>query len=251
MSPCCASTGLDPTEPVQGALLFGIGLAMSAGHCTGMCGPLVAAFGHARGRRPQTRTRFALDVGLYHGGRLAAYALLGAALAAVGTAARTVLPGLPLEAAVSLGAGLVLVVTAATVLATAAPDASGPAAAPARALLAAASRIGRPLQRLGPIGLGVANGFLPCGPVALVALGAASARDPWHGALSLVTFGLGTVPLLGVLTFGAGVWRARPRPALARVGSVFLFFLAAQLSLRGLAALGRVPHLEVGSWPLW
>jgi len=251
VSPCCAPAGLDPTEPVQGTLLLGIGLAMSAGHCTGMCGPLVAAFGHARGSGSRSRARFALDVGLYHAGRLAAYALLGAALAWAGTAARSALPSLPLEAAVSLGAGVLLAATAAVVFATATPSSGGPAAAPARALLAAISRIGRPLARLGPIGLGVTNGLLPCGPVALVALGAASARDPWHGAISLATFGAGTLPLMAALTFGAGAWRTRPRPSVARLGSVFLLFLAAQLSLRGLAALGRVPHLEVGSWPLW
>jgi sulfite exporter TauE/SafE len=148
-------------------------------------------------------------------------------------------------------AGLALLVPALVLLATATPGEAGAWTAPIRALLGTASRASAPLRRLGPIGLGMANGLLPCGPVALVAMGAASAPDPARAALSLVTFGLGTVPVLVGLTLGAATLRVRPRPWLARAGSVLLLLLAAQLSLRGLAAMGRLPHLEVGSWPLW
>jgi sulfite exporter TauE/SafE len=249
VNPCC-SAGLDPAEPVQGLLLFGTGLAISAGHCGGMCGPLVAAFGVARGAG-RARGRVVIDALVYHLGRVLSYAALGAVFGGGAAAARAALPGVDLRSLLSLAAGLALIAPAFTLLATAGAGTGGPAAGPARALLATASRLSAPARRAGPLGLGVANGFLPCGPVALVALGAASAGDPWRGALSLATFGAGTVPVLVVLTFGAATLRLRPRPALARVGSLLLLALAVQLSLRGLAALGYVPHAEVGPWPLW
>jgi len=250
MNPCCAPAGLDPTEPLQGLLLFGTGLAISAGHCGGMCGPLVAAFGVARGRSRRSRGRLAVDVLAYHLGRVATYAGLGAALGAGGAALRGAVPAVDLRPLLSLAVGLALVVPAASLLVSATTGAAN-GTAPVAALLRALSGIARPLRRLGPAGLGAANGLLPCGPVAIVALGAASAGDPGRGALALATFGIGTIPLLAVLTFGAATVRIRPRPALVRVGSILLLLLAAQLSLRGLAGLGLVAHTEVGSWPLW
>jgi sulfite exporter TauE/SafE len=228
-----------------------MGFAMSVGHCAGMCGPLVAAFGMSRGAESGSRVRLAADVLAYHFGRLLSYAALGALLGMGGAGLRAAFPSFDLRPGLSVFAGLALVVPAIVLLATAAPGEAGAWAAPVRALLGVASRAAAPLRRLGPIGLGVGNGLLPCGPVALVAMGAASAPDPARAALSLVIFGLGTVPVLVALTLGAATLRLRPRPWLARTGSVLLLLLATQLSLRGLAAMGRLPHLEVGSWPLW
>ena len=51
--------------------------------------------------------------------------------------------------------------------------------------------------------LGVANGFLPCGPVYTVALTAAATGSAAKGALAMLFFGLGTVPVLLALGLGA------------------------------------------------
>ena len=249
MNPCC-SAGLDPTEPMQGLLLFGTGFAISAGHCGGMCGPLLAAFGVSRGDAGRPHRRVLLDVLVYHLGRILSYTAIGAVLGAGGLLSRWIVPSLDLRPLVSVAVGLALLGPALGLLLTATTG-GGAFTAPVRAALGRVSTAAAPLRRLGPVGLGMANGLLPCGPVALVALGAASTRDPAHGALSLATFGLGTLPLLVAGTFGVATIRFRPRPALARAGSVLLVFLATQLSLRGLAALGYLPHAAIGSWPLW
>lgn len=249
MSPCC-SAGLDPTEPVQGLLLFGTGFAISAGHCGGMCGPLLAAFGVSRGAAATGHAAVLRDVLVYHLGRVLSYAALGAVIGGGAALTRWAVPTIDLRPLLSLAVGLGLVIPALGLLLSTS-GAGGPVTAPVRALLGRLSSASAPLRRLGPFGLGAANGLLPCGPVALVALGAASSRDPWHGALSLATFGVGTLPLLVAGTFGAATVRFRPRPALVRAGSVLLVFLGTQMSLRGLAALGYVPHAALGSWPLW
>ncbi len=248
MSPCC-DAGLDPTQPVQGLLLLGTGFAISAGHCGGMCGPLLAAFGISRRGGERSRLHVLRDVLVYHAGRVLAYAVLGAIVGAGAMATRRLVAGVDLRPFLAVAVGLSLLIPAIGLLLGA--SSGGPITAPVRALLARASDLAAPLRRLGPLGLGTANGFLPCGPVALVALGAASARDPWHGALSMAAFGAGTLPLLVAGTFAAASLRFRPRPALVRAGSVLLLALGAQVSLRGLAALGVLPHVAVGEWPLW
>ncbi len=248
MSPCC-DAGLDPTQPLQGLLLLGTGFAISAGHCGGMCGPLLAAFGMSRRGSDRSRARVLRDVLAYHSGRVLSYAVLGAVLGAGALATRRLAAGVDLRPFLAVALGVSLVVPAVGLLLGS--SSGGPITAPVRALLARAWDHAAPLRKLGPLGLGIANGFLPCGPVALVALGAASARDPWHGALSMATFGAGTLPLLVAGTFAAASLRFRPRPALVRAGSILLLALGVQVSLRGLAALGVLPHAAVGEWPLW
>lgn len=248
MSPCC-DAGLDPTQPLQGLLLLGTGFAISAGHCGGMCGPLLAAFGVSRGAAGRPRVHVLRDILAYHLGRILSYALLGALVGAGAMATRRLVPQIDLRPLLAVAVGLSLLVPAAGLLLGS--SSAGPFTAPLRALLGRLSDAAAPLRRLGPGGLGMANGFLPCGPVALVALGAASTRDPWHGALSLAAFGAGTLPLLAGGTFAAASMRFRARPVLVRVGSALLLVLGAQVSLRGLAALGVLPHAAIGAWPLW
>jgi len=54
----------------------------------------------------------------------------------------------------------------------------------------------------GPLIVGLLNGFLPCGPLYVVQLFALSTGSPLKGALSMLFFSLGTVPLL----FGLGMF---------------------------------------------
>lgn len=53
---------------------------------------------------------------------------------------------------------------------------------------------------------GVLNGFLPCGLVYLAAAGAMMSHTILDGVQYMLLFGLGTVPLLAVVKFGAGVF---------------------------------------------
>ena len=44
--------------------------------------------------------------------------------------------------------------------------------------------------------LGVGNGFLPCGPVYVMAVGTLAAASPWLGAGAMALYGLGTLPVM-------------------------------------------------------
>lgn len=63
-----------------------------------------------------------------------------------------------------------------------------------------ASKINEQKQNKRPLYVGLLNGLMPCGPLQAMQLYALSTGDPGKGALSMLLFSLGTVPLM----FGLG-----------------------------------------------
>jgi sulfite exporter TauE/SafE len=234
---------------VYGVLLLS-GFVGSLGHCLGMCGPLVLMVGLQLPARGLAAAPYHL---LYHLARVAVYALLGAIVGAVGS-----LLGLGsglnrLAGAISLILGLVVVLLGLGYLGwlplgwlpLGRLDASG--AWVSRAM-------GRALKRggfLGVVLLGAINGLLPCGLVYSALLLAATTAGALPAALGMALFGLGTLPALVVVGLGAGTLSARFRQVLTRVAGVVIVVAGLQLALRGLAALGAIPHLQVGGLVIW
>jgi uncharacterized protein len=246
MSPdCCVAL---PAGPLGAALLLGTGLAVSLGHCVGMCGPLAVAFGMQQRSAGRTRWRLAAPLALYHAGRLSSYAVLGAAAGLLGAIPALAAAGRSARGALSLAAAAVLLASAVGLPFL--PRATRRWAWVGR-LQALHRRLGVAAGRRGRFGLGVANGFLPCGPVGAIALAAAAAGSPLRAAGAMVLFGLGTFPALALVAAGAGSLAPSARIAFRRTASVLLVLLAFQLSMRGLAALDVVAHREIASWMLW
>lgn len=246
MNDCCASTA----APQDLAQLFAFGALLSLGHCIGMCGPLVATVscGERAGCAPSA---LAATLARYHAGRIASYALLGAVIGALGTA----VPG---GARTVTWQALLAFLAAATL----AWIGLGQLGCVPRVTLPAASRISRGVARacsrgvlaragVREFGLGVANGFLPCGPVYTVAVAALVAGGAGRGALALAAFGLGTVPALVAVALG---WRwtgARLRGGLRSAGAIVALTMAVQLGLRAGAALEWLPHARIAEVVLW
>jgi hypothetical protein len=147
-------------------------------HCAGMCAPLACLLG-----RPEERPWPALS--LYHGARLAAYAAVGAVFAWVGSPLRPLLSW-PLLAAVAV----------VPLLAYALFGGDGGPAFLARWHAVGARRLTAWPPWLRALGLGALTPALPCGLLYAAAGGAVSAPDPAVGALWLLAFGGGTLPLL-------------------------------------------------------
>lgn len=234
--------------PLDAVMLFATGLTISLGHCLGMCGPLVGSLAAAQRRQGLEVRGQALAQGLHHAGRLSAYALIGALMALVGAAGGAAGLGRGLQAGLALAAGGLMIATG---LVGWLPmqrlvDRSG--------LSGLAARLSGRLRGVSSTGgrflLGVANGFLPCGPVYAVAL-AAMAASPLGGAAAMLLFGLGTVPAL--LLFALGVGRLTPtgQRRFQRLGSVLVMAIGLQLVLRGAAALGWVAHFRPGGVVIW
>lgn len=207
------------------AFLLGLGGSL---HCAGMCGPLVLA---ASGRGTHRL--------LYHGGRLLTYASLGALSGSFGAA--LLWAGWQQGLSILLGS-LVIAGSAAHLLRRRVPLAGLPArlAGWIRSTMARALPSRHPLSRLV---VGAVNGLLPCGLV-YVALAAAAATGGWrYGALAMLLFGAGTVPLLLLGSWVGGHLSAAALQTLTqRVVPLGTLALGALLVLRGLG-LG-IPYVS-------
>lgn len=202
-------------------LAFGAGL-IGGVHCAGMCGGfvLVAASAGKRGW-------------LFHAGRLAGYAALGAL---AGLAGRTLDLGgaaLGLHRLRFLAAALLLLVFGLGFLGV----------VPRRWLEPGGGALVRLLGRVrrggafGWLALGLPIGLLPCGllyPMYALAAGSGSAAE---GALVLLAFGLGTIPLLGGVSVVFTRLGIPARQRLLRGVGVVMLVMAGWMAWRGVTAM--------------
>jgi sulfite exporter TauE/SafE len=178
----------------EGAFYAGILVASLLGslHCAGMCGPF-AAFATMKDAR---RGPWFLQA-LYHGGRLLAYVALGALAGGLGGTLDfgATLLGLGRLAGVLTGVLLVTLGLRTPAFPGAVATARLVARLQAHALRAA------PVARA--LGTGLGSALLPCGWLyAFVAVAAGTGRVA-GGALVMLAFWVGTVPVLAVI--GASV----------------------------------------------
>lgn len=228
-----------------GALFFS-GLSGGLGHCLGMCGPLTLMVG---ARFPQKSLSFSVaGYLLYHAGRVLVYAGLGFLVGLLGSFLGLGNQFFHFSAIASLvfGSAIILVGMGYLRLLPFSVEASGGSLA--------VKSMGRFLQsgnQWGLLPLGALTGLLPCGLLYSSLLVAASSGNPYWGALGMLLFGIGTIPALFIFGMGAGRLGARTRKVFARFARLFIVLVGLQLALRGLASLGAIQHLEVGSLMVW
>ncbi|MCU0874601.1 MAG: sulfite exporter TauE/SafE family protein [Pirellulaceae bacterium] len=173
-------------------------------HCAGMCGPLVA-FAVGAPETSSYAQRAVLQI-VYHGGRLATYALVGAICGVLGAALDLggSLLGLQRVAAVMAGAMMIAVGVLALLRyrGVALPHLGLPAFLQRLVVVGQRTAVGlRPLPRALTIGLLTA--LLPCGWLYAFAIIAAGAGSAAWGAAVMAAFWAGTVPVL--VSLGVGV----------------------------------------------
>lgn len=242
--------GMISGQPLDAALLFGTGLAISLGHCLGMCGPLVGALAAQQRESGLSLGALVAAQSIHHAGRITSYAIIGFVLAAVGSAVHSTKNGDILRGALSLTVGVLMILIGLGLLGL----------LPAQTAVGsgrwthAISRATAGLRRMGGPGgsyfMGMANGFLPCGPVYAVAAGTVVA-SPLAGAGAMILFGLGTMPALLVFAVSAGGLSPAIRRGFGRLGGVLVTLIGVQLLCRGAAALGWIGHLRLGPVVLW
>jgi sulfite exporter TauE/SafE len=215
-------------------LAFVGGLAGSL-HCVGMCGafPLALAGGGVHNLRRQL---------LYNLGRLNTLVFIGAASGGLGQALVAAGPVAALERGLAVAAGLVMLVIGAEVLGFL-PQLSGRGAALARATVGRLlSGVIRSQSPAAPLALGVFNAFLPCQLIYAFAAVAASTGSAVAGMLTMLAFGLGTVPAM--LSLGVSRVLARPavRARLSTLAGVLVIAFGVLTVLRGLDLLPHGGH---------
>lgn len=186
-----------PSNQLELLAVFLSGLAGSV-HCLGMCGSIAASMSLGVSK---LRTSLIRQL-LWALGRIVTYVFLGVSAAAIGTKLlRLQRDAVWLQSALSMAAGLVLIVQALRAAGWIRRGVirGGAGVCPARTVfshfLGGGSHVSAFLA-------GIITGFLPCGLVYGYLVLAASTVHPGSGALVMLCFGVGTVPML--LLAGAG-----------------------------------------------
>ncbi len=207
---------------------------MGSFHCVGMCGPLALSI-------PIANNSFSfLFTGslLYNIGRITTYGLLGALIGGIGITAATF--GIQQWLSVIFGSVILIVLML------------------NRRKLSGAQQflfytvIRKQLGKLYNKGtnlsfylIGVLNGFLPCGLVYIAMTGSASMHNYLESATFMMSFGLGTLPLMWSLLFFGNVISLQIRNKIRRLYPYMMGLMACLLIIRGLG-LG-IPYLS----PVW
>lgn len=251
------------TGPWSAATLwaaFLLGLTGGFGHCLMMCGPFVAAASLAEGRGTalgsgQAAVRTGRAVGLfqvtYHVGRITTYALIGVLLGMLGEAGALESLAMPWSPAaftryLKLFSGLLLVVTGLVLLLAPSLGRRARLPEPTR-FITSRPWFSRATERFSRGGgwsglpLGMLMGLLPCMPLLPVELAALASGYPALGAVTMLAFGIGTVPALAGFGYATGLVGARARGAFAYTAGAIVLGLGGLIVLQAIQKLSAAP----------
>ena len=210
-------------------MIFVAGLLTSV-HCVAMCGGFALS--------QQSKGPSALSGLAYHGGRIVSYTVLGGVVGGVGS----VISFSPATRGLVAGvAGLFMVALGLKML--------GLLPKPSWLRLPRMPRLfqGRmtlALRSKGPFFVGLANGFMPCGPLQTMQLYALGTGSIAWGALSMFLFSVGTVPLM--FAFGAlsRFFPARWQHRLVRASAILVVFFGVVMTGRALDLSGATGQIK-------
>ena len=219
-------------------------------HCLGMCGGIATALGAVPGGAGRNRQLF-----LYHLGRIASYGTAGAIAGALGAAAGFAFAVSRWSEILRLATAIVIVVIGLDIALSGTsrgrwlklPERWG---ARLWRRLAPRARVSLPASPSArALVLGLLWGWLPCGLVYSVLLAAAVAGAASSGAVTMIAFGLGTVPAMAGLSF-VGARLPSPGGSWARLlgaGLVACGLWTAALPIAALSGAYEHHHHEVAS----
>ena len=232
-------------------LMVSLGFLGSFGHCLGMCGPLSTALllSDSTNHNKSIFLKF-LPVILLNIGRLISYALVGAFMGGVGSVmiagGAWVGLGSPLRQAFAVITGLMLVGFGISAL--------GDRGLPTHPL---ATRLHTSINRwmgrwvmASPGVLGLLWGLMPCGFLYVAQLKAAETLTPLSGALTMLAFGLGTLPMM--LSVGGLVshWSDDRSRQLFKLGGVVTVAIGILTIFRTSEMVDLTGHGAIGFWIL-
>lgn len=205
-----------------------VGGLLGSSHCIGMCGGFAIGIGASVEKLgPATARQLT-----YSAGRILTYCFLGAMGGFAGLyLQRFRTPLLTVQQVFSIVAGVLMVIVALSILIPRRGAATSP-----KSGCVTASLLG-PFMRLpGQIGVllaGVATGFLPCGLVYGFLAQAAATSSIHLGALTMLAFGLGTVPLMVATGCGGQFMTHHTRMRVYRVAACVVLVMGAITVRRG------------------
>lgn len=197
-------------------------------HCIGMCGPIVVAL-------PLKKHNLSAKIAgaiLYNSGRVLTYSTLGILFGLLGRGIH--LAGFQQWTSILLG--LVMIISVLFPLFFREKITIG------NLFSGMASRLIIRLKKLftdrsyfSLLMIGLLNGLLPCGLVYVAIAGAINSGNVLYGALFMMLFGIGTIPLLLVATLASDAIGQRLRSKMQKVVPYFVFMLGVLFILRGMS----------------
>lgn len=215
-------------------LLLGV---MTSLHCVAMCGGIGMAQSTSAARNGRSIARANL---LYNLGLVASYTLTGGLVGALGTVL-SLSDGM--KAAVQLVAAVFMLVMALNLL--------GDFSLTRRLSLSLPKGLYALLAGKGSSSLllGLLNGLMPCGPLQAMQLYALSTGSAARGALSMLLFSLGTVPLMLGAGLAAGRLRKSAASLLRTTSALIVLFMGLNMLAQGLALCGITVSLPAQETP--
>lgn len=221
------------------ALLFGL---LSSLHCIGMCGPIAMMLPVDR----RDSTKKALQILLYHAGRLMAYGTLGLVFGILGRGFS--LAGLQQQ--LSIIAGIVMIVIVIV------PEKIlinyNFSKLVYRIIAKIKTGLGNQFKKRTNKALfitGVLNGFLPCGLVYAALFGALAMQNVALGSFYMLLYGLGTVPLMSAVVYTADIIKNPLRNTATKLVPYAAVIIGLLFIVRGLGL--SIPYISPGTMSLF
>lgn len=205
---------------------LGIGLIGSF-HCVGMCGPIALALPFSRKNNWQALG----SILLYNAGRILTYALLGVAIGSVGQGLFLI----GLQSWFAIGTAILLIIAAIFSINVENKILNIPFIAKfyRQVQKMLGKVLGKHANSLFYVGL--LNGLLPCGLVYMAIVGALATTSVWQGALYMLFFGLGTIPLMALTAFSARLITPAFRNKIKKWYPILLLLIASLFLIRGIS----------------
>jgi sulfite exporter TauE/SafE len=220
--------------------MLGVGIVTSV-HCVAMCGSMVLTYA-VKGDAEGPLLKRMLPHFAYHSAKLLSYVVVGLLLGAIGSAFN--LGGVRGWVSVAAGSFMVLLGLQMT---GKVPALRSLALKPPKFLLSALQKTRRranddaaagKASLTTPVVFGLLTGLMPCGPLQGAQLAAAATGSPVNGAIAMLGFGLGTMPLM--LGFGAvsGMLGAKFKKRMMVAAAVLVMVLGLVMLDRGAMLVG-------------
>ena len=206
------------------AIIFGL---ISSLHCIGMCGP-IAMMLPVDHKNPSKK---ALQVLIYHMGRLTSYGILGLAFGLLGRG--FYMAGIQQQLSIAVGVGMiVLAVVPEKILAN--YNFSKPVY---RLITKIKSSLGAQFKRKTPdafFTIGLFNGLLPCGLVYAALFGAIAMQNVTLGIAYMILYGLCTIPMMSAVVYVSSLLSMPFRSQLQRAVPIVTVVIGVLFVLRGM-----------------
>lgn len=195
-------------------------------HCVGMCGPIALVLPLNRGNP----TIAFFQIMQYHFGRILSYVSLGLLFGLFGRG--LFVAGMQQKLSLWIGAFLI-----AGLLINYFFSLKMPVFKPyMRLLMRLQASMGKQLKKRSPYTtflMGLLNGFLPCGMVYMALFGAVAMGSPAEGAVYMLAFGLGTVPLMSAVALAGKKLPQMFRVNFRRLAPLFVLIIGVYFMMRG------------------